>query len=86
MTHDERTDSNYEKGYAEQEAAALRADAERYQWVKSRASGEITLMQFVAKNSGRVKHGFSTPEAVLSAKTVDAAIDAAIDAARKEAS
>jgi hypothetical protein len=63
--------------YLQAELAEARRDAERYQWVKSRAGGEITLKQFTAKNSGCLKHGFSTPEAVRSAKTADAAIDAA---------
>lgn len=61
----------------------LRADAERYQWIKAQPAGEIVLMRFAVKNSGSVKNGFATPLSVLEARTADDAIDAAIKEERK---
>lgn len=45
--------------------AALRADAERYRWL--REVGTPTLGRIAHANSGVLKHGYSTPEAVLDA-------------------
>ena len=58
------------------ELAACREDAERYRWLKNRV-GEGPLMKMACSYSHSSKTNFSTPLAVLEARTADSAIDAA---------
>ena len=58
------------------ERDALREDAERYRWLKNRG-GDGPLMKMACAYSHSSKTNFSTPLAVLEARTADDAIDAA---------
>jgi hypothetical protein len=56
---------------------ALRADAGRYQWLKSLPDSRVHLRRMAVEGSKTLKHGFSAPHTVYVAKTIDEAIDAA---------
>jgi hypothetical protein len=61
-----------------EECNALRRDAERYRWLKSKPGAEGVLMKMAVGGSKSIRTNFSTPLAVLNARTADDAIDAAL--------
>ena len=78
----ERLNRELDSLRAERDALArdneqLREDAERYRWLKNRG-GEGPLMKMACAYSHSSKTNFSTPLAVLEARTADDAIDAAL--------
>lgn len=73
--------NSYWRAYAEQETAALRADAERYRWLRENA----LTVDMVADPNNFVQVWTGTdPALCFRGRTLDAAIDAAIRSTQEQ--